>query len=281
MSDRTDNTIRPEDYAEPRCVLCDEPYGAEPDVRPIPQQRVLQKVDECMSRRDYAGVERTLDYWLEEATLGHDKRGQLMLHNEYIGHFRKVGNKAKAMEHIDAALPLLDELHFEGSVSAGTTYTNAATACNAFEENERAIDLFEKARAVYESSTRTDPKLLGGLYNNMALTLTDLKRFDEAWSLYEHALAVMGKVPSGEPEQAITYLNMADLHYVQSGTGLVDDDIENYLEQAWGLLNTETLTRDGYYAFVCEKCAPTFDWYGEEERAQDLTRRSEEIYERT
>ena len=277
----SDNILRPEDYKEPRCVLCDEPFGAEPEVRPIPQQRVLQKVDEYMSHRDYAGVERTLLYWLDEAQLGHDKRGELMLRNEFIGHYRKVGDKAKAMDHIDKALALLPELHFEDSVSAGTTYTNSATACNAFGENERAIDLFQKAKTVYESSTRTDPKLLGGLYNNMALTLTDLKRYDEAWALYDHALNVMGKVPGGELEQAITYLNMADLHYTQAGSGLVDTEIEDDLAKAWQLLNAGNAPRDGYYAFVCEKCAPTFEWYGEDDRAAELTARAKEIYERT
>ncbi len=277
----SDNILKPEDYKEPACLLCDEPFGAEPEVRPIPQQRVMQKVDEYMSRRDYAGVERTLLYWLDEAQLGHDRRGELMLRNELIGHYRKVGDKEHAMEQIDAALALLPELHFEDSVSAGTTYTNAATACNAFEENDRAIELFQRAKSVYESSTRTDPKLLGGLYNNMALTLTALGRFDEAWSLYDHAMNVMGKVPAGALEQAITYLNMADLHYTQTGSGLIDDTIEDCLEKAWQLLDGDGFPRDGYYAFVCEKCAPTFDWYSEEERAAELNRRAEEIYERT
>ena len=277
----SDNILKPEDYKEPACLLCNEPFGAEPEVRPIPQQRVMQKVDEYMSRRDYAGVERTLLYWLDEAQLGHDKRGELMLRNELIGHYRKVGDKEHAMEQIDDALALLPELHFEDSVSAGTTYTNAATACNAFEENDRAIELFRKAKSVYESSTRTDPKLLGGLYNNMALTLTDLGRFDEARALYDHALNVMGKVPASALEQAITYLNMADLHYTRTGSGLIDDTIEGCLENAWQLLDGDGFPRDGYYAFVCEKCAPTFDWYSEEERAAELNRRAEEIYERT
>lgn len=277
----SDKILKPEDYAEPRCLLCDEPYGAEPEVRPIPQDRVLQKVDEYMSRRDYAGVERTLKYWLNEAQLGHDLRGELTLRNELVGHFRKVNDRDQAFEHIDAALELLPKLNFEGTVSAGTTYTNCATAYNAFGENEKSLALFEKARAAYESNTRTDAKLLGGLYNNMALTLTELKRFDEAWGLYDHALKVMDKVPAGELEQAITYLNMADLHYVEQGTGLVDDDIERYMERAYALFDLPDIPRDGYYAFVCEKCAPTFEWYGEDEKAADLKARSEELYERS
>ena len=68
MSDHSP-TLGPQDYAEPRCVLCGEPYGAAPTIKPIPQQRIVEKLDEYMSRRDYAGAERHLLYWLEEARL--------------------------------------------------------------------------------------------------------------------------------------------------------------------------------------------------------------------
>ena len=128
--------LEPEDYAEPRCLLCDEPYGAKPAVKSVPQDRIIEKMNEYMSRRDYAGAERHLLYWLEEARLGHDKRGELLIYNELIGHFRKTGSGEKAFKSIEEALRLLRELEFENNVSAGTTYTNAATAYNAFGENE-------------------------------------------------------------------------------------------------------------------------------------------------
>ena len=63
-----------------------------------------------MSRRDYAGAERHLLYWMEEAKRGHDRRGQLMLANELIGHYRKVGERDSAFARIDEALRLLEEL---------------------------------------------------------------------------------------------------------------------------------------------------------------------------
>ena len=76
-------------------------------IRPIPQQRVIEKMDEYMSRRDYAGAERHLLYWLEEAMQGRDLRGQLLLRNELIGHFRKTGNRGAALENVEEALCLL------------------------------------------------------------------------------------------------------------------------------------------------------------------------------
>ena len=49
---------------------------SQPHLRPIPQQRVIEKMDWYMSRRDYAGAERHLLYWLEEARQGNDLRGR-------------------------------------------------------------------------------------------------------------------------------------------------------------------------------------------------------------
>lgn len=280
MESRTP-VIGKEDYVEPRCLLCEEPYGAEADVKPVPQQRIIEKVDEYMSRRDYAGVERHLLYWLEEARLGHDLKGQLLIRNELVGHYRKTGNKERAFENAEEALKLIDEIGFSGSISEGTAYVNIATVYNAFGENERSLKVFEKARSVYESIPSVRADLLGGLYNNMALTLVALKRFAEADLLYGKALEAMGRVPNGELEQAITYLNMANASEAEKGIEEASEEIERNLDKAMQLLNTEGIPHNGYYAFVCEKCAPTFGYYGYFLQEEELNRRAKAIYERS
>lgn len=273
-------------------------------IRPVPQRRIIDKMDEYMSRRDYNGAERHLLYWLEEAKLGGDLQGQLMLRNELVGHYRKTGQKEPAMESAARALELLRELEMENTITAGTTYVNIATACGAFGDHERAIRLFEKARAAYESSSRTETQLLGGLYNNMALTCTELGRFEEALALYEKAAELMGRVPDGELEQAITYLNMANTVEAQMGLEAGEQRINILVERAEELLEDkgeellgkgeaaltdgtdlramkqEERARLGYYAFVCEKCAPTFAYYGYFMTAESLTERSEELVKR-
>ena len=242
MSDRS-HIIGPEDYMEPNCVLCGEPYGAQPKVKPIPQQRIIEKMDEYMSRRDYAGAERHLLYWLAEAQLGGDKRGELLVRNELVGHYRKVGNREKALESGDEALRLLDELDFGGTISSGTTYTNVATACSAFGENQRALALFEKARTVYESTPRTAPELLGGLYNNMALACVALGQFDRAFDLYDKAMDAMSKVPGGVLEQAITCLNMANAVEARDGMEAGEHRIFDLMDRAWELLDDPSAPR--------------------------------------
>ena len=272
--------IGKEDYAEPRCLLCEEPYGAEAKIRSVPQQRIMEKVDEYMSRRDYAGVERHLLYWLEEAKLGGDRRGELMIRNELIGHYRKTGDREKAFPQAEAALKLLDALGFEGTITAGTTCVNAATAYQAFGEPEQALAVFERARKNYEAIPKVAPELLGGLYNNMALTLVSLRRFADANALYEKAIETMAKAPHGALEQAITYLNMANAAEEEQGLLDAAETIDTYLQKAQDLLDAPDVPHEGYYAFVCEKCAPTFEYYGWFAAANELNERARAWYER-
>lgn len=272
--------IRPGDYLEPRCPLCDPKFGEEGMIRPIPQKRIIEKMDEYMGRRDYAGAERHLLYWLEEAETGRDEGGELLIRNELIGHYRKTGERAKALENCERAMELLEKLGLWGTVTCGTTCVNAGTAMNAFGENERAMELFMRAKKAYESRRDTAPELLGGLYNNMALTCVSLRRFEEAYLYYRKALLEMEQVPGGELEQAITYLNMANAAEAEKGLEEGERQIGTYLGLASGLLQTENAPRDGYYAFVCEKCAPVFAYYGYFLDAERLKKDAEEIYER-
>ncbi|MBQ7064102.1 MAG: tetratricopeptide repeat protein [Firmicutes bacterium] len=266
-----------DDYEEPSCLLIDEADGRPCSVQPVPQQRIIEKMDEYMSRRDYAGAERHLLYWLEEARMGNDERGELMVRNELIGHYRKVGDQDKAFAQADEAMRLIRRLDYDGTISSGTTYTNMATMYHVFGEHERALQLFEKARRIYEESPMTSSALLGGLYNNMALVSVSLGRFEEAHRLYDKAMEVMGKVPNGQLEQAITCLNRADAIEEELGE---EGEVRIFalLDQALDMLDSPSIPHDGYYAFVCEKCYPSFEFYGyfmDAERLKDI---AESIY---
>lgn len=247
-------------------------------VRPIPQQRVIEKMDAYMDRRDYAGAERHLLYWLEEARQGNDLRGALLVRNELVGHYRKTGEAEKMRASADAALALLDELDFKDTISAGTTYVNIATALNRFGENARALELFELAKPLYEGSAATDPKLLGGLYNNMALTCAALGRYGEADALYDGAMAQMAKVQGGALEAAVTCLNRANLVEARDGLEAGEAQIYALADEAVALLDRPELAHDGYYAYVCNTCAPVLEYYGYFDDARRFAEEAERIY---
>lgn len=249
------------------------------ELTPVPIERIIAKLDSYLNKNDYDAAERHLRYWLSEADAGHDKSGKLTILNEQIGLYRKLGKERECLDTIAAALSLADSMDMERSVPYGTTLINAATGYRAFNKPEESLPLFNKARTVLESVLAPDDEKLGALYNNMALTLTALKLFREAEEFYHKAIGIMEKQENGALEVAITLLNLADLVAVEAGLEDGEKKIEEYLLKAEELLNTEELPRNGYYAFVCEKCAPAFGYYGFFLTEQELKRRAKEIYE--
>ena len=268
-----------EDYIDPRCALCGKP-GEEEAAQPIPVGRVMDRLREYEDRNDWPAVERHLKYWLAEAEVNRDRRGQLMLHNELMGYYRKLGKQEEAFAHAEQAAALVEELGMEDTVTAGTTWVNAGTVREAFGDPVGGLAYFERARANYEKNLPADDGRLGGLYNNMALSLAVCGRYEEATEMFRRAIAVMEKQEHGEPEQAITWLNMADAAEAALGPEAAEGDVEEYLEKAEALLDTESLPRNGYYAFVCEKCAPVFGHYGWFATEAELMRRAKEINDR-
>ena len=267
--------INREDYEEPCC-----PFTTPDSITPIPVRRVMEKLDEYLGRNDDDAAERHLRYWLNDAVRSGDKSGQLSVLNEQIGLYRKTARETEGIAGARAALALARQMGLEGTVTMGTTLINAATAYKAFDHAEEAMPLYREARDIYEATLSPDDSRLGGLYNNMALTVMAFGNFAEARELFNKAMTVMEKAENGELEMAITYCNLADLAVAERGETEAEAAVGESLGKALSLLNTAHLPRDGYYAFVCEKCAPVFGYYGYFSDERELTKRAEDIYDR-
>ena len=74
---------------------------------------------------------------------------------------------------------------------------------------------------------------------------------------------------------AATYAKEAELGAEES-----EAQIRDYVEKAMKIFD-EHENRDGYYAFVCEKCASVFGYFGYFICEKELEKRAREIYERT
>ncbi len=240
--------------------------------------RILSKLDEHLHKNDYVSAERHLVYWLNEATKAGDVRAELPICNELMGLYRKLGREDDAIGCAERALSVVDTNGIGAQVGAATTYLNVATVYKAFGRAADGIGLFERARKIYERELDTHDTRLAGLYNNMGLALVDLGRFREAEDCYNKAVAILQDSETGAPEIAITYLNMASAAEAEHGLEDAAEKIEELLNRAEHLLE-EYPTRDGYYAFVCEKCATVFDYYGHFFYANELKARAGRIYE--
>ena len=242
--------------------------------------RILSRLDEFLHKNDYASAERHLLYWLSEAKSGGDVHTELFVRNELMGLYRKLSKESEALLCVSEALEKIEKENISHQVGAATTFLNAATVYKAFGRAEESLPLFLRAREVYERELAPDDGRLGGLYNNMALTLVDLGRFCEANELYAVAIEVMKKTPNGALEVAITLLNMATAAEKEEGLLEADGRIQSLLDEAEKLIDAYE-PKDGYYAFVCEKCASVFSYYGRFFFAGELSERARRIYEGT
>lgn len=268
------------DYEEPRCVLDSSFYTNEPVTDRIPVMRILAKLDEFFDANDLAGAERLMKYWIAESEALRDQRGEFTVKNELLGIYRKEGKEQEAMELANDVLGLCEKLGNTESPDGATAYINIGTVYKAFGKADKALPLFEKAKELYEKYLSKNDDRLAGLYNNMALAKTDLGDFRDAETLFLKALDVLSGIKGSEPEQAVTFLNIASCEEAAKGLDSARETIAKCIDRAWNLLNNQEIARDGNYAFVCEKCAPGFEYFGFPFYAGELKMRADEIYSR-
>ncbi len=268
------------DYAEPACPLCGGKEFYYPDKNAplgrIPIARIIDKVDALFDKNDYVQAGKLLEYWEGEAKELRDRNGELSIQSELIGYYRKVNEKQKGLVSVKRALTLLEELNQSGTVSGATILINCATAFKAFDMPREALPLYKQAEAIYALELEEGDSRFGGLYNNMAVTLAELGDYDGAERAYELALNVMQKVDRGELESAITYVNMAHA-YESCGRS---EKIAECMRKAYALLYTKGILHDGYFAFVLEKCAPSFEYFGLTKESEEMLEESKRIYAR-
>ncbi len=268
------------DYKEPACPLCDgkDFYYPKKDapLGHIPVDRIISKVDSLFDKNDYQEAGRLLVYWESEAKALKDKRGELAIQSELVGYYRKQNNKKKGIVAATRALELVEELNQGDMASGATIFINCATAYKAFGMALESMPLYTRAEEIYKKVLPDNDVRFGGLYNNMALALADLGKFEDAEKSYFNALKVMEKAPHGELECAITYINLAHM-YEDFGH---NEKISACMEKSLALLKSDSLKHDGYYAFVIEKCAPSFDYFGKSDICEQLKKEASEIYAR-
>ncbi|MBQ7010317.1 MAG: tetratricopeptide repeat protein [Clostridia bacterium] len=271
--------LKPEDYVEPACPFCTDAYKDKKPAEHLPVDRIISKLDSLFAKNDNEGAARHLDYWLGESMRTGDMRARLTLLEEQMGLMRKMGNDKAATDAADEALRLVPALSQENTKCHGTVLLNAATVHKAFGRNSRAIELYGEAKKILEAVNAPED-LLAGLYNNMAIAYVSLGEYAEARALFRVALEIMLRTDGGECDAAITCLNLADLVMAQMGAEEGEKEIENYLDRAEDLLEAAKERTDGYYAFVCDKCAPVFMNYGRFLYSRELKDRAVRIYER-
>lgn len=243
--------------------------------RIVPTMRIQEKLNELFSRNDLPAVGRLLSYWEGEARQLKDKRGLLEILNEQIGYYRRTSEKEKALKVVQEAFALLEKDGVCDTVSKGTIYLNGATTMKAFGQAEASMKYYEKAKTIYNENLAPDDYRLAAFYNNVSSAYKDLGRLLEAEQMCLKAIDILKDKEDCLGEIAVSLINIAHMYYDQDP---MDERIYNLLDRAWECLISEKNQKDGDYAFICDKCHPSFGFFGYFEREAELKATAKRIY---
>lgn len=267
------------DYTDSCCPFDNSQYTGTPDSRPcpvsLPVQDIIQELDGLYAKGRESEAEAFLEGWQQKARDCGDWRAELSLTSELLGQYRRSSNREKGLAAVNYALALIRRHQMGETVSGATVMLNAATTLKCFGEAAASIPIFCHVSRVYAS--RLDPwdYRFAGLYNNMALSYSDVGDFEQAERHFKLALKIIENCENPGNDMAVTYCNMAEMYDKQDHE---DARIGACVERAWQLLNDPALPRDGYHAFTISKCAPSFSYFGYFLYAMELKERAEKIY---
>ena len=246
----------------------------------IDRERVIEKLDGYLHKKQFLNAEKHLLYWLNEAKILKDENMILTIYNELIGFYRKQGRKDDCLKVCDEILLIIEKSIYNETVIKATTYINIATGYKSFKKSKEALSYYEKAKEIYEKSLDLNDIRFGALYNNMALAFLDMNEINKAEELFFKALDIMSNDKKNYPEVAVTYCNLCDLEVKKSSIGKAENKINEYLVKAKKYLDeVEKIAEEKNYAFVCEKCADTFAYYGYFLFEKEIRERVNKIYE--
>ena len=93
---------------------------------------------------------------------------------------------------------------------------------------------------------------------------------------WKKTIEILGRIGYHAGEIAISLVMLAHLTFDRDGTAY--EKVETLLDEAWEYINSDDQPRDGNYAYVLRKCAPSFDYFKRPDEAEAMRESAKEIY---
>ena len=246
----------------------------------IDVDRFLKKIDSCFNKNDLDGAGECLNFWESEARSASDDRALLTILNEYLGFCRRVNNKEKAISSIDECKLLIEKLGISKNNGAATICINAATTYAHFGYLEEGLMLYDKAKKIYIELDKKDTYEYATLLNNSAGVLNILKRYDEAEKNYLEATEILKRIGNHDAEIALSLVMLAHINFDKSENpdSYTYEKVESLLEESIKHITSDKIVRDGNFAFILSKIAPSFEYFKRPGYAKEMRELSKKIY---
>ena len=238
----------------------------------IPLQAVIQECDRLFNQENMVQLGEHLRFWRRRAAELGDRKNELSLLSELMGHYRMMKDEQRGIAAIRDGFALLEELQLQETASAGTILLNGATALQSFGMGKEAMQYYRRAETCYEKNLTPGDPLFAGLYNNMASSCIDCGEFREAEQFYRKAIEIQ-KQNRNRMDLAVSFINLAQLF---DALDPEDERIGELMDQARACF--ENTPADAYFAHTCRKCAPAFGYFGRFMDEQDLNQKADDFY---
>lgn len=239
-------------------------------------RRFIQKLDECFFANDLTAAKELIIYWSAEARRLGDDRGLLSVVNESLGLTRRTNDKEAGLAACREAEELINRLGLSDAPSAADIYVNIATTLSCFGETAEGLSRYDRAECLMRENGKTETYDYAALLNNKAASMEALGRLDEAETCYRAAVDILRREGEHDGDIAVTLIGLAHLVYDRNGADWQQS--EALLDEAWEYLNSPRQTRDGNYAYILTKCAPSLRYFHREVEAEALEAVAREIY---
>ena len=246
----------------------------------IDVDRFLKKLDGCFNKNDLVSADECIDFWESEARNACDERALLTILNERLGLSRRMNDSKKGTDAILECISLVEKLNLTNNISGATIYINAATTSSHFGKDQEGIVLYDKAKKCYVDNGQTNSYEYATLLNNSAGVLCKLKKYDLAEKNYLDAIEILKKLGNRDGEIALSLVMLAYIAYDSSDNpdDTVYEKVENLLDESIKYLKSDKIVRDGNFAFILDKCAPSFDYFKRPGQAKAMRELAKEIY---
>lgn len=103
-----------------------------------------------------------------------------------------------------------------------------------------------------------------------------MKRYEEAETDWLRAIQILKDIRCHDGEIAVSLLMLAHLTYDRDSTAF--EKVESLLDEAWEYINSDNQPKDGNYAYILRKCAPSLEYFKRFDEAQACRDVAKEIY---
>ena len=111
--------------------------------------------------------------------------------NEAIGFFRDLSLHDQSIAYAKEALTLFNTLCLTDTVAYATTVLNVANALRAAGELDKSLIFHEKSLAIFQQHLEEDDERIASVYNNVALLYQEMQAFDKACEASFQALQII------------------------------------------------------------------------------------------